>query len=364
LRLGLGLDPKRKSVNPQAWKDAIGANRVPARLALLPEAKPRWDRIGLSAGGQLGILAVLLLLPRIFPDEMNTALKYTYVELMQPVTEIPVAPEPEPPPPPPPKPPKIKAKVKVPPPKPKPIELEPEPVVPEPVPVKLNPTQPHIFMVLKPETPKVRTVDAKPIDLNPVLEVAKVDFPTTQPKRPKEEVKIENLESGSTAPGTLVSAANKVQTGGFGDPNGIAGPGNPNRAANINQAGSPLLSGGPGNGSGSGGANGMRGTVAEGPNKQALGKGGGNTPVSILDRPHPVYSDEGRTLRIEGDVILDVVFLASGQLQVNSVVSGLGHGLDQAAVQAAKQIHFKPATRDGHPVDFPARVRISFRVAA
>jgi len=363
LRLGLGLDPKRKSVNSQAWKDAIGAKRVPARLALLPEAKPRWDRIGLSAGGQLAILAVLLLLPRIFPDEMNTALKYTYVELMQPVTEIPVAPEPEPPPPPPPpKPPKIKAKVKVPPPKPKPVELEPMPVVPELVPVKLNPTQPHIFMVLKPETPKVRTVDAKPIDLNPVLEVAKVDFPTTQPKRPKEEVKIENLGSGSTAPGTLVAAANKVQTGGFGDPNGIAGPGNPNRAANINQAGSPRLPGGPGNGSG--GTNGMRGTVAEGPNKQALGKGGGNTPVSILDRPHPVYSDEGRTLRIEGDVILDVVFLASGQLQVNSVVSGLGHGLDQAAVQAAKQIHFKPATRDGHPVDFPARVRISFRVAA
>jgi len=364
LRLGLGLDPKRKSVNSQAWKDAIGTKRVPARLALLPEAKPSWDRIGLSAGGQLAILAVLLLLPRIFPDEMNTALKYTYVELMQPVTEIPVAPEPEPPPPPPPKPPKIKAKVKVPPPKPKPIEMEPMPVVPELMPVKLNPKQPHIFMVLKPETAKVRTVDAKPIDLNPVLEVAIVDYPTTQPKRPKEEVKIENLGSGSTAPGTLVAAANKVQTGGFGDPNGIAGPGNPNRAANINHAGSPLLPGGPGNGNGSGGANGMRGTVAEGPNKQALGKGGGNTPVSILDRPHPVYSDEGRTLRIEGDVILDVVFLASGQLQVNSVVSGLGHGLDQAAVQAAKEIHFKPATRDGHPVDFPARVRISFRVAA
>src|SRR5436189_175944 len=123
--LGLGLDPKHKSVNPEAWKDAIGAKMVPARLALLPEAKPRWDRIGLSAGGQLAILAVLLLLPQIFPDEMNTALKYTYVELMQPVTEIPVAPDPEPPPPP--KPPKIKAKVKVPPPKPKPVTLTPKP---------------------------------------------------------------------------------------------------------------------------------------------------------------------------------------------------------------------------------------------
>src|SRR5437016_9099525 len=279
LLLGLGLDPKHKSVNQLAWKDAIGAKMVPARLALLPEAKPRWDRIGLSAGGQLAILAVLLLLPQIFPDQMNTALKYTYVELMQPVTEIPVAPEPEPePPPPPPKPPKIKAKVKVPPPKPAELELKPvlPEVVPELVPVKLNPTQPHIFMVLKPETPKVRTVDAKPIDLNPVFEVAKVDFPTTQPKRPKEEVKIENLGSGGTAPGTLVAAANKVQTGGFGDRNGIAGPGNPNRAANINQAGSPLLPGGPGNGNGSGGANGMRGTVAEAPNRQALGQGGGN----------------------------------------------------------------------------------------
>src|SRR6266513_3670254 len=271
--LGLGLDPKHKSVNPEAWKDAIGAKMVPARLALLPEAKPRWDRIGLSAGGQLAILTVLLLLPQIFPDEMNTALRYTYVELMQPVTELPVAPEPEPPPPP--KPPKIKVKVKVPP--PKPVELELKPVmpelVPELVPVKLNPRQPHIFMVLKPETPKVRSVDAKPIDLNPVFEVAKVDFPTTQPKRPKEEVKIENLGSGSTAPGTLVAAANKVQTGGLGDRHGIAGPGNPNRAANVNQAGSPLLPGGPGNGNGSGGANGLRGTVAEGPNRQALGKG-------------------------------------------------------------------------------------------
>src|SRR5204862_7617336 len=115
--LGLGLDPKHKSVNPEAWKDAIGAKMVPARLALLPEAKPRWDRIGLSAGGQLAILTVLLLLPQIFPDEMNTALRYTYVELMQPVTEIPVAPEPEPEPEPPPPPPKtlnIEDKVKVP----------------------------------------------------------------------------------------------------------------------------------------------------------------------------------------------------------------------------------------------------------
>jgi TonB family protein len=58
-----------------------------------------------------------------------------------------------------------------------------------------------------------------------------------------------------------------------------------------------------------------------------------------------------------------VVFLASGIVQINSVVSGLGHGLDEAATRAAQQIKFKPAKRDGQSVDFPARVRIEFRLA-
>ena len=82
-----------------------------------------------------------------------------------------------------------------------------------------------------------------------------------------------------------------------------------------------------------------------------------------MDKPNPVYSAEGRTLRIEGDVVLEVVFLASSQVQVIRVVSGLSHGLDETAIQAAKQIRFRPAKRDGQPVDFPARVRIAFRLA-
>jgi len=85
--------------------------------------------------------------------------------------------------------------------------------------------------------------------------------------------------------------------------------------------------------------------------------------VDILEKPHPVYTAEGRSLKIEGDVVLDMVFLASGSIQVNRVISGLGHGLDDAAVRAAQLIKFKPAKRDGQPVDFPARVRIEFRLA-
>jgi TonB family protein len=377
--MGVGFEANRsRSANSQAWKNAIGTKSIPARLALLPEPKPRWDRIGLSAGVQLAIFGFLLIIPLLFPNQMKTALNFRVVELMQPVTEIPVAPPPPPPP-------KIKAKVTPP---------EPKPVVPEPV--KLNPRQTHVFLAAKVEPPKVRTLDAKPVELNPVFEPVKIDTPANQPKRPKDDVKVGVMSSGSAAPATVVAPVNKVQTGGFGDPNGVPGKGNPNKATNVNRLGSPALPGGPGYGNGTGGDKGIRGTVAstgfgngtanpppapkrgalqstgfadqtvaapEAPKKKAPSGEGATTPVDILEKPRPEYTAEGRSLRIEGDVVLEMVFLANGSIQVNRVVSGLGHGLDEAATRAAQQIKFKPAKREGQPVDFPARVRIEFRLA-
>jgi TonB family protein len=99
------------------------------------------------------------------------------------------------------------------------------------------------------------------------------------------------------------------------------------------------------------------------PRKKVAAAGDSTTPVDILDKPRPEYTAEGRSLKLEGDVVLDVVFLASGSVQVSHMVSGLGHGLDEAAVRAAQQIRFKPAKQDNQPVDFPARVRIEFRLA-
>ena len=39
---------------------------------------------------------------------------------------------------------------------------------------------------------------------------------------------------------------------------------------------------------------------------------------------------------------------SGGEVQVNRVVKGLGHGLDEAATRAAQQIKFKPALSNGH----------------
>jgi TonB family protein len=99
------------------------------------------------------------------------------------------------------------------------------------------------------------------------------------------------------------------------------------------------------------------------PKKKAAASDSPTSMVDILDKPRPQYTAEGRSLRLEGDVVLDMVFQADGTVQVNRVISGLGHGLDEAAVRAAQQMKFKPAKRDGQPVDFPARVRIEFRLA-
>ena len=103
--------------------------------------------------------------------------------------------------------------------------------------------------------------------------------------------------------------------------------------------------------------------MADAPKKKTAAEGPIDTPVNILDKPKPEYTAEGRSLKLEGDVVIDMVFLSNGTIQVNRVVSGLGHGLDEAAVRAAQQIKFKPAKREGQPVDFPARVRIEFRMA-
>jgi TonB family protein len=380
--LGVGFSPNRgRSANSEAWKQNIGTKQVPARLALLPEAKPNWRRVGFSAAVQLTILGFFIIIPMLYPEQMKTAIQYSYTAIAQPITEIPVAPPPPPPP-------KVKAVVPKVAPKPAPVE-----------PPKLNPQQPHIFAnLVAPKTlkPKVEKVEIKDPDMSPKFEAMKIDVKENGPKRPKEDVKVNNLGSGSAAPATVVAPVEKVQTGGFGDPNGVAGKGDPKHATNVARLGSPALPGGEGYGNGTGGKEGIRGTVAstgfgngtanppaggkkgsvvstgfanaadnttEAPKKKQQAGGPADNAPTILEKPKPEYTAEGRSLKIEGNVVVDLVFLANGTVQINRVVSGLGHGLDEAAVRAAQQIKFKPALRQGQPVDFPARVRIEFGLA-
>ena len=86
-------------------------------------------------------------------------------------------------------------------------------------------------------------------------------------------------------------------------------------------------------------------------------------PLEILFKPRPDYTEEARRARLEGDVVLEVLFTSSGNLRVLRVVRGLGRGLDQNAIDAAGKIRFRAATEDGRAVDTVAVVRISFQIA-
>ncbi|MGA3187337.1 MAG: energy transducer TonB [Bryobacteraceae bacterium] len=88
-----------------------------------------------------------------------------------------------------------------------------------------------------------------------------------------------------------------------------------------------------------------------------------STPVEILSKPKPVYTDEARAKKIEGEVLLEMQFSASGEARVLRVVRGLGYGLDETALTAARGIRFHPATRDGGAVDSAAIVHIVFQLA-
>ena len=334
-------------------------NRSLFKESLLPEEKRRWGSFGVGLGLECVALTTLVVLPLLMPQKFEAVQHYWVTPLEAPIIE---AWKPQPPP----KPVVVK----------KPVVKPPEPPKPETVEVP----KPKIYNpvisspIVKRPMPKAQTPD--------MTEVAKA-FPDPHPTM------------GSSALPTLRKPREAVQTGGFGDPNGVPANNNADRNPNIVQKGGFDMPTGPGSGNGTGGAKGSKGVVASagfGNGVAAGGPGGGGggravqqgtfdvraadtpkvkqaaaasnaRPVEILSVPRPAYTDQARTKKIEGDVLVQVVFTASGQVQVLRVVRGLGYGLDESAEQAARQIRFRPAEEDGRPVDSPAIAHITFELA-
>jgi TonB family protein len=295
---------------------------------------------------------------------------------------------------------------------------------PEPVrqaPRLLERPIPRQALMQKPIVPKLQQRIQKPLEVAhlkvPEITHPRIELPPTPPApkpaesftaaeaaRPAPKRQVAMLRVGAFNPGSMAKATVKrplreVQTGGFGAEDGI--PNNPAADSHnhIAQLGAFDLPSGPGRGNGTGGAHGIRGVVAsagfgngigtatggransgapqrvqqsgfgsvvasdKAPERRAATETAAFKPVIILSKPNPVYPPEARRLHIEGQVILSVLFEASGSLRVLKVEQGLGHGMDEAAIQAAEEIRFKPAERDGRPVDSTALVHIIFQLA-
>lgn len=324
--------------------------------SILPEGPSRVRAFGAGFGIECLTLAAVLIVPIFMPHRLIVATR----NLVTPIT-APIISQWKPQPP-------------------------PKPVVQKVV-VKEPPPKPVETAVELPKPKIYSTVISSPVLKH---STAKKDVaPTIDTQKPLPEAVL-----GSSAPVTLQKPRELVQTGGFGDPESVKDNHNTTRAANMNPTGSFDMPVGPGQGNGTDGAKGAKGAIASTGFGDAVAKGnsGGKggaieqtgfgdetasqqmkrtaaaapdryKPMEILFVPKPQYPEEARAKKIEGDVVIQVVFSASGDVKVLHVVQGLGYGLDEAAEAAARQIRFHPAQQDGQPIDVTANVRMKCELA-
>lgn len=81
------------------------------------------------------------------------------------------------------------------------------------------------------------------------------------------------------------------------------------------------------------------------------------TPITM---PHPRYTDAARAAAIEGRVRVRFEIDVTGAVTNATVIAGLGHGLDEAALEAARATRFEPALECGRPVATSFVVSIRF----
>ena len=315
-------------------------------FGLLPEPEGRALSFVTSAAINLAIVATILLITMTARHVIQR--HYEQVELLAPNTP--------------------------PPPKPKPVVVPHVPPPPAPVVPKVQ------LDVQKITMPKPKP-EPKPIQME-----AKVDLPAVKPKQ-QVVVLAPQPKAAMTAAMPAQNQAVKASTAPvhLGQTFGATPNPNATRPATIAAIGNPyggmqgpavaphgvVGSTGMGNGLKSGSNSGVVGKVASAgipavttaaPVKMATAVVQA-TDLEVLSKPPVQYTSEAKQLKVEGEVVLRVTFTANGQVQVQSVVHGLGHGLDEEARRVAQQIRFRPATRNGVAVDLTTNITITFQLA-
>jgi protein TonB len=86
------------------------------------------------------------------------------------------------------------------------------------------------------------------------------------------------------------------------------------------------------------------------------------TTPKILYKVEPQYTEEAKTAKVSGSVLLSLVVDENGDAQEIQVARSLDQGLDQKAVDAVRQWRFSPATENGKPVAVAVKIEVNFRL--
>ena len=84
--------------------------------------------------------------------------------------------------------------------------------------------------------------------------------------------------------------------------------------------------------------------------------------IKIISKPQPQYTEEARKNQISGTVRLRVIFNSNGSIGSITSVSGLGYGLTEKAIAAARSIRFEPALKNGVPQSVSKVVEYNFNL--
>jgi TonB family protein len=86
------------------------------------------------------------------------------------------------------------------------------------------------------------------------------------------------------------------------------------------------------------------------------------TPPRVLNNVNAEFSDEARRAGVEGTVLIAFTVTEEG-LPINpKIVTSVGYGLDENAIDSVRKYRFKPAMMDGIPFSVPITVEVSFRL--
>lgn len=176
----------------------------------------------------------------------------------------------------------------------------------------------------------------------PPVEPPKPEPPKIDPEPPVQAPVVQTPADERDRAGVIAPSPAKTDSRGPGEGGGVgtgAGPGI-------------------GEGTGAGIGEGEGGGTGGGPYRP----GSGIEPPTIVHEVKPDYTEEARQRGIRGEVVMEIVVKRNGTVGDVKVLQGLGHGLDERAIDAVKQWTFHAATRKGTPVDVMVEVAMEFKL--
>jgi TonB family protein len=100
--------------------------------------------------------------------------------------------------------------------------------------------------------------------------------------------------------------------------------------------------------------------IAEVPEEGSKEAAGLRLPLPYR-RLRPAYPETAARAEAEGSVDVELDLDTAGEVTRVTVVRWAGFGLDEATIETVRQLHFRPAMRDGTPLPMRVLLRYNFR---